>query len=468
MKQPFNEKHNQVNGLIFEYEAMSQKGSVPFFEETAFWAIANYYAHRSDFDRSLAAINDALLHHHQAFDFYALKATILIGQKLMDEAAEVLITAQNICDDQQKSTALYRAEAYCRKNLPDLAKLVLEPLISESVSKPSSFQLLRQAKAFQQLNKYAEMFNILKNLLLRDPCNENALDQMWVSVELSGKYAESRDLHLQLLELNAYSGKAWHNLGFAYLNLEMETEALEAFEYAFISNPWFESAYREYAGLAFRKGMYRQALQCYQEMAENIEADSDLLVRMGECYEKLGDVKIAKAMYQKSLGLDPYNADAYFRFGACLAIEKDYSKAEKLLREAIRNEDRREEFHVALAEVYNCLGKHTAALNHYNKAVELAPDEGQYWAQLARFLMASGAAEKALEVLEEGMTYSFEADLLYCRSACLFLIGCRTEALDQLAEALSEDFGGHIALFNWAPSLQEDHDILELINTFQQ
>jgi len=317
------------------------------------------------------------------------------------------------------------------------------------------------------MNDYLIQFALLRERAFRETNNRDLFRRLHFCMELTGNHSESRALYEEILDQHPYCSYAWHNLGWACMQLEAHDDALEAFEYAYITMPFFEEAYRAYADLAVQRGLYRRALQCYTEMSANVEADSEVLVRTGECHRRLGETGVAKKLCRQALQLDPYNAEAYYQLGACFAAEKEYRTAARWLREAIRTEERREEFHSALALVYNCLGQSKKALGHYWKAVEIAPEEPASWLQLAEFLILAGEMNEALEVLEQALEHSTGADLLYCNAACLFLSGDRDSAVQTLRQALATDASRQTSIYRWAPALRDDAEITGLLNSFQ-
>ena len=81
MQQHNYDKQHTLNDLIFEYEAMSQKGTVGFYEETVFSQIIDYYESESSIDLALEAVDKALSQHFYSTTFYCRKAELLAIQK---------------------------------------------------------------------------------------------------------------------------------------------------------------------------------------------------------------------------------------------------------------------------------------------------------------------------------------------------------------------------------------------------
>jgi tetratricopeptide (TPR) repeat protein len=466
MEQPIIEKNTCVSGLISEYEAMSQKGAVPFLEETAFLEIAHWYAENSLPDRALSTVNAALMHHKLSVDFHLFRAMLLIQNSHSSEACEAIKQIQSLAPD-EKLITLYRAEAYCLRGDYATSFQLLSSLKSPMTPEKNTIVALRQARLFEQMEEYGKMYDVLAEIAIRQPDNEDVLEQIWMCVEINQNYADSRALHETVLDRNPYSHYAWHNLGFACLNLGDTDAALDAFEYAFITDPYFEAGYKEYGSLAFQKGFFKQALLAYLEMIEYLGEDSDAFVRIGECYAKLGEVSIALSMYEKALKLDPFNADAYFRTGECYAEGNNYNQAIKWVRQAIQHSKRREEFHALLAKMYGCVGKQEEALEHYWKAVEFAPEEQSYWINVTNQYLLRGEVEEALDTLEQAFENCIERnELLYCRAACHFLHGEKQVASRNLRKALKTAAAALEILFTLAPTLREHADVKKILATF--
>jgi tetratricopeptide (TPR) repeat protein len=317
------------------------------------------------------------------------------------------------------------------------------------------------------MNDYLIQFALLRERAFYEPNDRDLFRQLLICMELIGNHADSRDLYTAVLDEHPYCCYAWYNLGWACAQLGESEEALEAFEYAYITQPYFEEAYRACAELAVERGLHQRALQCYIEMNAHAEANSEVLVRMAECYRLLGDNQRAKKLCKQALQLEPCFADAFFQLGACFIAESDYQRASWWLREAIRASGRREEFHSLLAVAYGYLGKPQKALHHLWKAVELAPDDSPSWLRLAEFLLFAGDLEEASEVLEQALENTSSVELLYCRAACQFLSGARILAASTLQQALAADVGRHMDIFRWAPTLRDDAEVLGLLSTYR-
>jgi len=394
------------------------------------------------------------------------QAKLLLLLKQEHQALQILDQIDAFAPN-ELATDLLRAEAFASLGLFDHALAILDPLKKDSNGPELSDIYLTIALIHEYQEDYECMFYALHTALEEDPGNTEALRKMWYCMEVSKKYEESILLHLAVIDEAPYTDLAWYNLAHAYAYLGQYEEAVDAFEFAFVINPSFEFAYRDCAEICFETKRFEKALDYYKDVLDKFEADQDLYLRIGQCYQHLGQLSMAKYFLNTALQLDPLNDEVFFHLGECHALENKWEEAIAAYKAAIHIEDKREEYFSGLAEVYYQQGKWEKAQRAFEKATEIAPESTQYWIQYACFLMETGQHVQALEVLEEAELYAVGMELTYCRVACLFAMGHRQEALVQLSNALGEDFFMHDSLFSLLPHLELDQEVKAVIAAFQ-
>ena len=75
---------------IFEYEAMSHKGTVGFYEKTAFLQLINHYLNQELFDEALEVIDHAVNQHPFSGAFHIVQAQLFIEKNCENLALEAL------------------------------------------------------------------------------------------------------------------------------------------------------------------------------------------------------------------------------------------------------------------------------------------------------------------------------------------------------------------------------------------
>ena len=469
MRQHNYNKQHTVDSLILEYEAMSQKGTVVFFEETVFSQIISYYENESSIDQALAVVNQALNQYLDSTNLYCKKAELLAKQKQQVAAMNAIQQAE-VLSPSDYEVKLIKAEVLGLFGDHGYALSIIQELknachIEHENQLADIF--FSEGIIFEHMQQYDSVFNSWKQTLMFNPSHKEAMNRIWLSVEMSRKFDESIILCNKLIDHAPYSEKAWYNLGHAHTYYGNYEAAIEAYEYAFIIDKEFESAYRHCAELCMEIQDYAKALDCYEEVLTYILPDGELLFKIGQCYQFLGKIDIAQEFYKRSIKMDEINDEVYFHLGQCAAQEKIWSQAVIYLKKALEIERGREEYFIALAEVYATLSRKEKAYYYFNKAMELVPEQANYWIKYAAFLIKEEAYNDALELLEEAKENAVGTEFLFCEAACLFRMNQQKSAINVLAEALTEEFDMYPMLFDFAPELSNHKKIETIIDFYR-
>ncbi len=463
MRQHNFENQHTINDLISEYEAMSQKGTVGFFEKAAFHCILDYYERHGLIDQALSVVDHALGQHPYYGEFYLLKAQLLLDKGFETQALGCLEKAEAFTPN-DIGIHLLRVDALISLSQYQDALLLLDNMKRGAVKSDLSEIYLREAIIHEHIEDYNEMFRSLRSSALANPENRETLERMWYCVEISENFSRSVQLHKKLVDINAYSSLAWYNLGLAQAGLENYEDAAEAFEYAFLIDEKFGFAYRDCAAALIQLNQYEKALECYEEYLEHFNPDCDLYTKIGQCYEFLDNYTLAKTFYIRAARINPMNDEVYYRMGECYVKERRWKSAITSYTKAVKLDNRKEEYIAALAEAYYQMNDPIKASYLFKKATETAPEQAKYWIQYSSFLMEVGEKEEALEVINEAIIYACGTELHYCRIVCLFALGRRQEALLSLKETLYKDFDMHDSLFDLSPELANDAEVLSVIS----
>ncbi len=466
MRQRNSKNRHAIFNLISKYEGMLEKGQIFFSEERHYHDLIDYYERECLLERALEVTEHAIHQYGYSVDFFLRKAELLLENEEAEQAMATLDLADTLAPG-SLSSSLLRAESFAAMGMYEDGIFLLDHLKSDATAEELSYIYVCEALIYENLKEYERMFYLLKAALEENPSNTDALSRMWFCVENASKHEESVALHEKILEEDPFNALAWYNLGAAHHCLCNYEEAIEAYEYAFLSKDDFEFAYRDCAEVCLYLQNYQKALQCYQDVLERFEPDADLFLHIGYCYQKLGNYIVAKTFYQKTLDFDRYCDEAHFRIGECFAVQMEWQKAISAYLKAIRIEDRNEEYFARLAEAYCKTGNYKKAEIYYRQAADTGPEEPQHWIALVNFLIKRRKIDAALEVLDEADENTYGPELLYYRSACLFELGLKKEALLVLEEALYEDFDAHEAIFHLVPVLEKDVEVRAVISVFQ-
>ena len=458
----------QMQNLVIKYEAMSQKGKVSSLEVTAFLSLIDFYRQEGSISKALEVTDRAILQHKFSSELHTCKAKLLIAAQKGSEALESLERAE-VFGQSFVVIDLLRTKVFClQKNYSQALSLLLDLRLNYFITNEEySDVLVQEASIYQSQEEYTQMFEALQIALTKNYQNASALKDMWLATELSKMYPESIAFHHQLLEIDAYSYRAWYNLGNAYFKTADYENALISFEYAILTNERFQPAYLDYVEVCMQLRKYHQALDCLEDARIHFDYDDELLQKVGECYENMGHIDEAKMHFFKGLALNDKNDEIYFHIGECYAKEEQWSSALYFYKQAIKIHDGYEEYFFGLANALFQLGYIQKAEPMYLRATMIAPELSIYWAQYAAFLFKQSRFEAALQVIEDSAATTYGADIFYCKAACLFRKNQRKEALNSLGEALSANFEQQTLFFALVPELEFDEDIKAIIKYYE-
>lgn len=466
MRQRKSLDRQAVFHLISKLEDMIDKGGVFFPNEGQYLDLINYYEGEYLFDRALEVIDFAILQYSLSLEFYLRRAELLLQASQSEQALATLDKVDMLAPGCLTSSLL-RAEGLAALDMHEEAFNLLDELETDATSEELSRIYELKGLIHHHLKEYEQEFILLKAALLEDPTNNEALSRMWYCVETARKHKESVKLHQHIINQTPYSTLAWYNLGASQQYLANHEEAIEAYEYAFLTNPSFTFAYRACAEVCMDIKNYQKALECYQELLEQSEPDDDLFLQIGKCYQNLKNYPVALTFLEQAIAFNALNDEALYQIGVCYAAQKKWKKAIEAYLKAIRTNELDENYFAALGEAFFQTGNYKDAEIHLKAAADIAPEMADYWIRLARFYMDTQRIEEALNVLDEAEEYTFGSEILYYRSAFLFKMGKKREALLVLEEALCEDFYAHGSMFSLLPMMAKDSEVKAVISIFQ-
>jgi len=193
MEQHNYNKQHILKDLVFEYEAMSQKGTVVFYEEAVFSSIINYYFEKKNYERALSVVETALVQHNFSSFLYYKKAELLSiychrDPKILDDAFIAVEKAGSLSPT-DSSVKLLKVELLGYRGNYSEAFNLLDEVRIESTFSSNNLTLAGiyycESLLYEQLQQYDFMYNALKEALLLNVRHEKALRKIWFCVERS-------------------------------------------------------------------------------------------------------------------------------------------------------------------------------------------------------------------------------------------------------------------------------------------
>ena len=173
--------------------------------------------------------------------------------------------------------------------------------------------------------------------------------------------------------------------------------------------------------------------------------------------------------YNKCVKLDPANADAWLGIGVVLDAMNRLTEGVHYIKKAIEINPNDAEYWYVFAEVQEKLGFMEESAMAYQRVIELDYDDYDVWLDYSKLLHQNNYITNALETLMEGIKrFPDVAELYYRMSVILLDKENRKESLEYLEKGLAIDYSKHNEIFEYAPVLKNDKEILNLISTFKK
>jgi tetratricopeptide (TPR) repeat protein len=451
--------------LVSDFENKFDQGDVGYLDEKVYLQLLEYYEDEYLFEKALEVADIAIDQYKYRSEFYIIKSRLLLNSNKINDCLVALEIAESIAPF-EREISIIKARAFAIKKQFADAHAILEDLRIGATKSDAVEILIAESFIYEHMKDYSAMYDALAKAVTIDSKNEEAMERVWISAELSRRYDDSVELHKYIIEKDPYNYQAWYNLGHGYNCIWEYEKAIDALEYSFIINPEFESGYLDCADTCLQIKDFERALEIYIEANSKFGPNNELMVNIAHCYISLNRIGIAKQWLLKAIKLDGYNDEAFFLLGECYAKDMVWYNAINAYHKAIDLENRREEYYLGLAKAYLAVEDYNKATINFQMATQTGPEETLYWREYICFLIKLGLFDEALQVLDEAEDHTYGADLIYCRAITSYLMKDKEECMVLLEEALLENFEEHKLIFDIAPELKLDKDINSMIKYF--
>lgn len=465
MDYPEFEDQGQVDikNLVAQYEEALANDREPMLDQEEAEQIADYYETTGHYDKALRTIDATLGHHPYSGLILLKKAQILFDLKIIEDAEECLEQAE-VFEPGEIGIYLLRSEIYTFRSLHKKALAVLKyaESLADTDEKPGIW--LHRADVYEDWERYDKVYQSLKECLLIEPANEEALSRLNYCMEINDCYEDAIEFHLKLIDHEPFSFWAWYNLAYAYAALELFEKAIDAMEYVLAIDEEATYAYKDIAGYYFEAGQYEKALEAIAEHAARTKPDTDALLLEGRCQFELGQLRASRYSFRTAIRTHPSNDEAFYHLGMTYMAESKGQQALQHLRKAVELQPDRIEYLEQLAEAGLQNGLHEEVRYCCSRALLLNNRYSRIYITLAMSFFLNNELPEALETIERGiLDCGGDSTLRYLRAGILLVAGQRKAAFSDFDDLLDTHFDAHQALFVYLPFLEEDTALMNLI-----
>ncbi len=304
-------------------------------------------------------------------------AQALRRSRRLDEANSRL-EALGALDSTYPGLAVERGRVYEAQGHPERAVELYTRALADA---PDDLSLvLRLGSAQLAAEQIDEAAATIQRVIDAEPQNSEALHFMGrVSFERA-EYQSAQELLSRAIALDPAMGEYHMWMAWTYLEQSNLSRALEEVSRSLEIDDSLGEAYYVRGRVGLRGGAVRDAAVDFNRALQLRPSLTDALAGIGECYDQLGEARRAIGSYEQAVAREPDNAFWQYRLGVLRMEAGRGGEATAALRRATTIADAASEPPGWLAEAHRLLGnahrragERTAAIDEYERYMELAP-----------------------------------------------------------------------------------------------
>ncbi len=454
--------------LANRFESAIEEGRALFFDDEELEDLIEHYFKLGDFALAKKVADFGISQNQFSALFYIKSAHVAAVEADYAKAYELLFQAEML---EPTNFEIYLLRGIALDNEEKHLEAIRSLKKAEDLAE-DQVDIVYETMASVYLNwgKFSSSIYYNQMGLKLNPEKKTALiDINFCYVQL-GDLDASVNFFKNYIDSDPYSETAWYLLATNYQDLGLFEKAIHAYEYSLLIDDTQGAAWFQKANSHVSLEEFEEALECYK-YAISLDTDNVILLCCaGVCLEKMDENDQAEVLYRKALTIEPDFHEAHFGLGICALIKGDFTKAIDFLLKAIELDEDNSEYLYNLGEAYFDSENYDLAIESFNKAIEVDPEYLD-----PRFYLAStladkfGQWDKALEGLQFAITDpEVESEYQYRLAGFLIERGYEQEGLVTLQKALSKNLSFLKDLFDFAPSLQNNINVISLIDQFKR
>ena len=456
--------HRHISKLVAEYEDALSKNKQYFFDQDKIEQVIEFYEAQRAYDQALEAVNISLVQFPYSSFLLVKKAQLLFELKMCSKALKYLEKAE-IYDPSDSAIHFLRAEIYAYQKHFEKAIAILNEM-KQDVDKEEYVDLLLQmADVYEDWENFDQLFETLAECIETEVESEEALNRINYITEITGNFERSINLHQRILEEHPFNVLAWYNISSAYSGMGLTEKAIDALEYTVALDPELDFAYRDLANLRMDIGLYDKALDAIEEFKELVGENEDSWLVEGRCMHDLKEYNEARKIYQKAI--DKWQNNAFFHslVAETYAAEGNWSLAKKSYQKAANSDNQNYEYWLSLAWTAFEDEDYETVEVAVNQCLEIEAERFDAYYLNAQTKFNCELFEQARSILDTGISANNNAiELIYAKAALLITMGKRKQGIELLQVAVASDKTKYTAFFTFAPRLEDDSTLLDIID----
>ena len=410
-----------TDAAITKFEQMLQSNELYYFDAVEFESIIQFYIDTGKINLAKKALEMATNQHPFHADLLLLKSEVMIFDGRIEDAATLLDTIEDMEPNNQE-VYIQKATILSKQKKHDEAIEHLFRALDFAEDLGEIWCLL--AMEYMVLENYTDACKYFRLCLDDDPYDFQVLYNLLYCLEYINAHEEAVEVLKSLLEKNPYSEIAWLELGKQYLQLDKKKEALNAFDFAIISEDTFTGAYIEKAKLLEGLGQLNSAIEHYQYALTLEDPSAYLLVRIAQCHHTLKNDQLALQFFKKGINQDPAYEKAWTGIIDFFLSNGNYEKANYYCDKALSINENYASYWKRSALLNKTMKRFCEAAIAFQNTTELGNYELPVWTGWIDTLIFLNEWEKACSVGQQAKEfYPEQRELDFRLAGCFQQLG---------------------------------------------
>ncbi|KPL14039.1 MAG: hypothetical protein AMS26_12120 [Bacteroides sp. SM23_62] len=449
------QEDGDLQDILGRFENMLNQMEAYFFDVHEFERIIDHYLDTNHFIKAIDAVRYGINQHPGSTTLLIKEAQVYAEKGESVKALEMVNALEMI---EESNNEIYMLKGMILNQLGKVkeAEAAFEKAVDLSYENLEDI-LYDIALSFEYINQYKIALGYLEKAYERNPKKLNILYDLAYCYDRLHDFDRSIKYYEIFLDHEPFSENVWYNLGLLYFKKENFKKAVECYDFAIAINDQYSSAIFNKANAQANLGAYKEAVETYKECIllepENVLAHCYL----GESLEKLENYQEAIEWYRKSTEIDPSYAEGWYGIAVCYLFLKLYKDALYYVSKAISKDEENPDFWFTLGNVHAHLGSHTDAIKAYARTTELDPYDDEAWLNLAHLYFIQGETGKAISVLKDAYSYTFDISIINFHLAGYhYIIHKPEQALKFFEKGLKLEYTEYRSVEKISPDLLED------------
>ena len=451
--------------ILGRFENMLNHLETSFFDVYEFEQIIDHYLDTNHFSKAIDAVQYGKIQHPGSTSLCIKEAQVYAEKGESQKALDMVRQLEETVESNQ--------ELYLLKGmiLNQMGKVTdAEQAFGDALALTWENEddiLYDIALSFQYVNQFRTALNYLEQAHRKNPKKLNVLYDMGYCADRIHDFDRSIAYYEQYLDLEPFSENVWYNLGLLYFKKENFGKAVECYDFALAINDRYASAQFNRANALANLGTYEEAVEAYRESIllepENVLAHCYL----GESLEKLERYGEAIEWYDKATRIDPDFSESWYGIAVCYLFQKLYRDALFYVNKAITLDEENPDFWFTLGNVHAHLGAHKDAVMAYSRTTELDPYDDEAWVNLAHLEFKQGGVDKAINVLKESYSHTFDIGIVNFQLAAYYHLKGKTgQSLKFFEKGLKLDYSEYRAALKISPHMTDEPEYRKMLEKY--